>query len=130
MLFFLSDYNSLPVEHQYLNQLMWLHETGIEKQLKLYSRISHKWELVATLLGFENGEITSLRRDFSDACERITAVLEQWLDNARNLPNASKYPKSWQGLVKLLKDAELSEVAGDLETALSSPRNSVRGTLS
>ena len=109
---------------------MWLHETGIEKQLKLYSKISHKWELVATLLGFENGEVTSLRRDFSDACERITAVLERWLDNARNLPNASKYPKSWQGLVKLLKDTELSEVADDLETALSSPQNSVRGTLS
>ena len=47
-----------------------------------------------------------------------------------NLPNGSKYPKSWQGLINLLEDAELGEVAGELKKALSSPQNSVRGNLS
>ena len=60
---FFSDCNRLPVEPQYLNRLTWLPEAGIQKQLNLYSRILHKWEQVATLLGLDNGEIESFRRD-------------------------------------------------------------------
>jgi hypothetical protein len=40
------------------------------------------------------------------------------------------YPKSWEGLINLLEDAELGEVAEELKKALSSPQNSVRGNLS
>ena len=35
---------------------------------------------------------------------------------------AGSYPKSWQGLINLLKDAALGEVARELERALSSPK--------
>ena len=59
----------------------------------------------------------------------MTVVFKVWFENAVGLPNADKYPKSWQGLVNLLKDAELGEVATELHTALSSPRNSMRKNL-
>ena len=59
----------------------------------------------------------------------MTAVFKVWFENAMGLPNADKYPKSWQGVINLLKDAELGEVAAKLHTALSSPRNSVRKNL-
>ena len=133
VLLFPSDCNRLPVEPQYLNWLTWLHEAGIQKQLNLYSRISHKWEQIATLLGLDIGEIASFRRDCFNAHERIIAVFGHWFDNARGLPSASRYPKSWQGLINLLEDTELREVAEELKRALSSPQNSVRalrGTLS
>ena len=56
-------------------------------------------------------------------------MFKVWFENAMGLPNADKYPKSWQGVIDLLKDAELGEVAAKLHTALSSPRNSVRKNL-
>ena len=119
------------VEHKYLNQLKWQqNELGCEKYLRLYSRIAHKWEQIAAHLGFTIGETESIRRNCYDDCGRITTMLGQWLENAKNLPNASRYPKSWQGLINLLEDAELGEMAMELNRALSSPKNSVRGNLS
>ena len=85
---------------------------------------------ITTRLGFERGQIYSIERNYllSDY-ERVIAVFKLWFDDAMSLPNADKYPsKSWQGLINLLKDSELSEVASELHTALSSPRNSVRKT--
>ena len=99
------------------------------KQLKLYLKISHKWELIATRLGFELGNIDSIRRNSLDDHDRVCVVLREWFDNAKNMPNARMYPKSWQGLINLLEDAELGEVATELHTALSSLQNSVRGNL-
>ena len=97
------------------------------KQLKLYSRVSHKWNLIATRLGFIPGNIDSLRRNCHDDHERVTIVFQQWFDDAKNLPNARKYPLSWQGLINILEDAELGEVATKLYAALSSERSNVRG---
>jgi hypothetical protein len=57
-------------------------------------------------------------------------MLGRWFEDARSLLNAGRYPKSWQGLINLLEDAELGEVAEELKKALSSPQNSVRGNLS
>ena len=59
----------------------------------------------------------------------MTAILRHWFDNAGRLCNAKMYPKSWQGLINLLGDSELGEVATELHKALSSPRNSVRKNL-
>ena len=75
------------------------------------------------------GETESFRRDYFDGRERITAVVRRWFENAKNLPNARMYPQSWQGLINLLEDAELGEVAEELKRALASPRNSVRENL-
>ena len=99
------------------------------KQLKLYSRVSHKWNLIATRLGFECGNIDSIRKDNHNDRERMIAVFGRWFDDAKNLPNARKYPLSWQGLINLLENAELGEVATQLHAALSSPWSSVRGNL-
>ena len=126
-----SDCNGLAdVEHQYLDLLKWQqHELSCVNQLKLYSRVSHKWELIATRLGFEPGNIDSLRRNNHDDYERVIAVFHRWFDDAKNLPNARKYPLSWQGLINLLEEAELGEVAKKLHAALSSPQSSVRQNL-
>ena len=119
------------IEHHLVDLIKWRDENGVTRELKIYSKIAHRWNQIATRLGFELGEIDSIRRNYPfDDRDRVTAVLGRWLDDARNLPNASSYPKSWQGLLKLLQDAELSEVAGELHTALNSTHNNVRGNLS
>jgi hypothetical protein len=127
----LSDFTSLTgVEHHFIGLIEWEDENGAKKKLKIYSKTAHKWRQIATLLGFEPGEIESLENNHrNDSC-CITAVLGRWFEDAKNLPNAGRYPKSWQGLINLLEDAELGEVAEELKRALSSPQNSVRGNLS
>ena len=114
-----------------MDLIKWEDESQIRRELRIYSKIAHKWKQIATRLGFEIGEIESIRKNSSfDDNDRITAVLRQWFENAKSLPNASRYPKSWQGLINLLEDAELGEVAEELKRALFSPQNSVRGNLS
>jgi hypothetical protein len=111
----LSDFTSLAdVEHHFLDLIKWEDENGVKKKLKIYSKIAHKWRQIATRLGFEPGEIESLENNHRNDYRCITAVLGRWFENARSLPNASRYPKSWQGLINLLEDAELGEVAGKL----------------
>ena len=80
--------------------------------------------------GFELGEIESIRKNYPfDDNDQITAVLRQWFENAKSLPNASRYPKTWQGLINLLEDAELGGVVEEVEKALFSLQNSVRANL-
>ena len=127
-----SDFSDLPdIEHHLVDLIKWEDENGVKRELRIYSKIAHKWGQIATRLSFELGEIESIRKNYPiDDNDRVTAVLRRWFDNARNLPNASRYPKSWQGLINLLEDAGLGEVAEELKKALSSPHNNVRGNLS
>ena len=131
-IFSLSDFTSLPdVEHHFVDLIKWEDENGVKRELRIYSKIAHRWREIATRLGFELGEIESIRKNypFNDN-DRVTTILGRWFENARSLSNAGRYPKSWQGLINLLEDAELSEVAEEIYKALSSPKNSVRGNLS
>ena len=127
----LSDLTGLTdVEHRFVDLIKWVDENGVKRELRIYSKIAHKWRHIATRLGFELGEIESIDADYRTSYCCITIVLGRWFENAVNLPNGSRYPKSWQGLINLLEDTELGEVAGELKKALSSPWNSVRGNLS
>ena len=118
------------VEHRFLDLIKWEDENGVKRELRIYSKIAHKWRQIATRLGFELGEIESVEADNHTNYRCITAVLGRWFENAVNLPNGSRYPKSWQGLINLLEDTELGEVAGELKRVLSSPWNSMRDYLS
>ena len=130
----LSDFTSLPdVEHHFIDLIKWDDENGVKRELRVYSKIAHKWRQIASRLGFELGEIESVEENYHRNDSRITAVLKRWFENARSLPNARRYPKSWQGLINLLEDAELGEVAEELRRTLSSSSQSSvrsRGNLS
>ena len=127
----LSDFTSFPgIEHHIVDLLKWEDENGVKRELRVYSKIAHRWRQIATRLGFGLGEIESVEENHHRNDSRITAVLSRWFENARSLSNASRYPKSWQGLINLLEDAELGEVAEEMKKVLSSSKNSVRGNLS
>ena len=123
-----SDFISLPdIKHHFIDLIRWEDENGEKRELRVYIKIAHKWRQIASRLGFEPGEIESIAADHRTSYCCITTVLGQWFENARNLPNANRYPKSWRGLINLLEDTELGEVAKTVNTALSSPKNNVRG---
>lgn len=112
-----------PIENHLLQLIEWEDANGARRELKVYKRIAHKWKSLGILLGLEPGEIESIERNCRVDLDRVNKVLKQWIDNATNLPNARKYPKSWKGLCQLLDDAELGEVAKELRTAVSPERN-------
>ena len=102
-----------------MHVIEWKDENGVERELRIYSKIAHKWRQIATQLGLQQEEIESVDSDYCTNYCRITVVLGRWLENARNLPNAIRYPKSWQGLISLLEDVKLYDVAEELRRALS-----------
>ena len=110
--------------------IKWKDHNGVINNLRIYSKIAHMWRQIANLLGFEPGEIKTVENNYHGDDSRITTVFRRWFENANNLPNASCYPKSWQGLINLLNDAELGKVAEELQQALKSPWNNVRNYLS
>ena len=114
------------IEHCFLDLIRWEDENGVNRELRIYPKIANKWRQIATQLGLELGEIESINADYRINYSRISAVFRQWFENPRYLSNASRYPESWQGLINLLKDTELGEVAQELQRALNSPKNSVR----
>ena len=103
-----------------MHVIEWKDENGVDRELRIYSKIAQKWREIATQLGLQQEEIESINSDYCTSYCCITIVLGQWLENARNLPNASRYPKSWQGLISLLEDTKLYDVVGELKRALSS----------
>ena len=107
----LSDFAShASIEHdlmerEYKNQMF---------RTAFYLILARKWRKIASLLGLEPGEIESIGADYRTRYSCITAVFRRWFENAKNLSNAGKYPTSWQGLINLLEDAELGELAEKL----------------
>ena len=42
---------------------------------------------------------------------------------------AKKFPKSWEGLIRLLEESKLTQLAKDVKEAISSPQNAAKGNL-
>ena len=93
-----SDFSSLTdVEHHFVGLIKWEDENGVKRELRIYSKIAHRWRKIATRLGFKLVEIKSIDAHYRTNYCRITIVLDLWFK--RILPNAGRYPKSWQGLI-------------------------------
>ncbi len=129
----LDDSNLPEVEHHLLDLIEWKSDhKGKLKMVKVYLSSAHHWEKIACRLGIEYERIEDIRRQgvgHSEVEHHITKVFQCWLDDAINLPNASKYPKTWTGLIALLNDSNCGELASKLKDALQSPYSSARNTL-
>jgi hypothetical protein len=70
----LSDFTSFPdVELHFVDLIKWEDENGVKKKLKIYSKVAHRWTQIATRLGFELGEIESVKENNRRNDSRITA---------------------------------------------------------
>jgi hypothetical protein len=131
LLYYIDFSNLSSIEHRFIQLIKWKDENGLKKELRIYSEIAHKWkEIASLLLGLKQGQILTIENDHRQAYSCITVVLGRWFENATHLPSARVYPKSWQGLIKLLNDVQLGEVSKELERTLSSQTNSVRDNYS
>ena len=94
-----------------LTAFKWKTKDGKVKKFRLKSHIVHKWrDLGDIVTSYEQLEVWAKEKDTNGCC---SAVLNHWLSHP-----PSDYPATWDGLLELLDDIELSNVAAELKTAL------------
>ena len=81
--------------------------------------ISHKWRTIGERLDLTSSKLQCIEvdhRGISEECCR--AVLCIWLNNPPD-----EYPISWDGLIELLEDSQLGQVASKLRKILNKAIN-------
>ena len=94
--------------------MRWTDQNGEAHVIKIRDNISPKWIEAGDLLGLSSERLKGIdlqRRGDVGMC--IRDVLVDWLHE-----NKSSYPTTWEGVVQLLEDIELSAIAQQLKIAL------------
>ena len=92
----------------------WRNKQGKRKRFRLKERICHKWFDIGSLLEIPLPVLQSWETEhLKNQLKCTNTVLSHWLDNPTDY-----YPISWEGLDRLLDNAELGEVAEELKQAL------------
>ena len=93
----------------------WKNEQGQKKKFRFKELICHKWKDLGGLLDIPLPTLTGWERKYrEDPNDSINAVLGHWMENPPDY-----YPITWEGLNRLLNDAELSQVVEDLKQVLN-----------
>ena len=92
-----------------LHQLALIEGNG--KTVRVIQSAASKWEIFATHLHFEVDDIKRIRSDYHLKCQlACLEVCMEWL------AGVGRKPTNWTTLITALKEAELGEVANDLNT--------------
>ena len=86
------------------------------KTIRIFSSSAARWEKIATRLYFDGNTIGAIRRDthyqVEDACKTVFNV---WLGGKEGL----REPKTWATVVRVLKEADLGVLSGELNSVLT-----------
>ena len=78
-------------------------------------KIQWKWKDIGQLAGLSLAQLESIATEHRDKpIECCRAVLGKWLENPPN-----EYPVTWDGLIELLEDCNLTSAVDELKSALS-----------
>lgn len=115
----------------YLQLLKWYDSQNKRQDLRLLRELAPLWDRVAGTLHLSAAEVQIIKKNNNDdQLGRIREVIVKWLSNGSMLPEADRYPVSWRGFFHLLLDAEESDMATALKSALSANRSNIRKTFS
>ena len=78
-------------------------------------KIAHKWRDIGQLIDVGIGQLDSIAtKHHEDSTECLRTVLGRWMEDP-----PEDYPNTWHGLVELLNDCKLANIAKELKIALS-----------
>ena len=108
------------VRSSHLKLIKWKDEEGGEvHRFYLMDKISHKWRDIGELLNLSHSELETISmKNLKDPKECCRAVLGHWLDDP-----PEGYPTTWAGLIELLEDSQLGQVASQLGSVLDKAIN-------
>ncbi len=91
------------------------HIEGNGKVVKVVKSVAGKWEGVAVRLYFNNHDIERIKRDNHHlAIPSCRTMFAEWL------AGEVRQPVNWVTLIKVLEEAEFSELASNLQVVLRS----------
>ena len=103
--------------------IKWKDSHGQIQKYYPINKISHKWRDIGVLVGLSLAELNNISAKHSEDAKRCCeAVLEKWLDSPPH-----HYPTTWQGLLEVLEDSQLSRVVSELKNILD--KNSLSQSL-
>ncbi len=91
--------------------LKWTDSNNKTQRIRIITELSPKWSDISDLLGFSTARIQQIRQDNSGVQDRCKEVMRLWLDSE---DGAYRYSTTWEGVIKLLEDIELSSLASDI----------------
>ncbi len=103
--------------------------TGKKETIRIYDELAPNWRKVGKILGFQEYTLRTVESSGSGKTPEqcITDIMGRWKDNAPNMVNKDRFPGNMRGVYNLLVDAEQSELARRLDTALKAHTSSLRG---
>lgn len=120
------------MKHHLLSSIEWKESSVGDNvhKVAIYDTAESKWNKIAEHLGLKPDKIISIQDHHGiDDHGRVTVAFSEWLNNANQLPNRKKYPLKWSGLIQLLRDSELGQLAEDLRCALTAPVSNIKDNL-
>ena len=102
------------VRSQHLILIKWKNDQGKTERFYVAEKIAHKWRDLGVLLGLSPSMLESLAENHrGDAHACCQELLGRWLESP-----PLEYPSTWRGLVELLLDCQLEQVAEELKATL------------
>ena len=94
-----------------MHQLDFLERNG--KTVRLIHTVATNWKTVADRLYFKNYDINRIERaNHSRKVSACRAMFNEWLNGE------GRQPATWNTLIKVLREANLSEIVSDLKDVL------------
>lgn len=114
----LSLYTDAPLSLASLELIKWQDPHGHEQTFRLVDKVSSKWRIFGFRVSLEPDQLRAWEMQFQlDAARCWCEVMRHWLKKG----GTRDYPKTWDGLYKMLSDVQYSEVAKELKEAVTSP---------
>ena len=86
---------------------------GERKLVRVIQRVASRWEDIATRLYFETHDVKRIKVDHHyQTIPCCATVFTEWLDGK------GRQPATWLTLVKVIEEAEFSELAVDLKKCI------------
>ena len=85
------------------------------RRLHLIEEMAPKWKVAGSLLGLSAARLERIKRDQQgEIFECCQDVMQAWLVDG----GTEDYPNEWEGVLELLKDLKLSDLANKLQEML------------
>jgi hypothetical protein len=97
--------------------LKWKDKQGRQHRFRLINKVASKWRDFGLRFGQEESELEGFEEQYHWNTKRCwQKVMGEWLNDA----GTDDYPATWGGLVQVLEDVELCEIARELVEVLGS----------
>ncbi len=91
--------------------LKWTDSNNKKQRIQIISELSPKWNDISDLLEFNPALTQQIELNSHRVQDRCKEVMRLWLSSK---DGAYHYPTTWEGLIELLEDIELSSLASDI----------------